>query len=106
LRAELIFYRLSRVSLRVFDSAFRRIARDERHEELRIIGFSLIDASLFGSWGMRGIGAFEFKLEIEEELKHRYGEDDGGIALFLELHFCFKLTRKLIAIQISIIRKT
>jgi len=66
------------------NSVFRRIARDERHEELSIIGFSLIDARLFGSWGMRGIGAFDFNLKIEAELKHKYGEEEEGIHFPLE----------------------
>ena len=66
------------------NSVFRRIARDERHDELSIIGFSLIDARLFGSWGMRGIGAFDFNLQIEAELKQKYGEEDGGLHFPLE----------------------
>ena len=28
---------------------------------------------------MRGVGAFDFNLQIETELKHKYGEEDGGI---------------------------
>ena len=66
------------------NSVFRRIARDERHEELSIISFSVIDARLFGSWGMRGIGAFDFNLQIEAELKQKYGEEEGGIYFPLE----------------------
>ncbi|MEP1470864.1 MAG: BLUF domain-containing protein [Halieaceae bacterium] len=66
------------------NAVFRRIVRDERHEELSIVGFSLIDARLFGSWGMRGIGAFDFNLQIEQELKDKYGEEDGGIKFPLE----------------------
>ena len=66
------------------NSVFRRIARDERHHELSIIGFSPVDARLFGGWGMRGIGAFDFNLKIEEELKQKYGEEDGGIQFPLE----------------------
>jgi hypothetical protein len=66
------------------NSVFRRIARDERHAELSIIGFSVVDARLFGSWGMRGIGAFDFNLQIETELKQKYGEEDGGIHFPLE----------------------
>ena len=58
---------------------FRRIARDERHSELSIISFSVIDARLFGGWGMRGIGAFDFNTKIEEELKAKYGKEEGGI---------------------------
>ncbi|MEP0203114.1 MAG: BLUF domain-containing protein [Halioglobus sp.] len=66
------------------NAVFRRIARDERHGELSIIAFSLIDARLFGSWGMRGIGAFDFNLKIEAELKQKYGEEEGGIHFPLE----------------------
>lgn len=66
------------------NAVFRRIARDDRHEELSIVGFSLIDARLFGSWGMRGIGAFDFNLQMEGELKQKYGEEDGGLHFPLE----------------------
>jgi hypothetical protein len=31
------------------------------------------------NWEMRGIGAFDFKLKIEQELKEKYGEEQGGI---------------------------
>ena len=63
---------------------FRRIAKDERHCDLSIIGFSVIDARLFGSWGMRGIGAFDFNKRIEDEMKNKYGEEEGGIQFPLE----------------------
>ena len=66
------------------NEVFRRIARDDRHEELSLIGFSVIDARLFGGWGMRGIGAFDFNLKIEAELKRKYGEEEGGIHFPLE----------------------
>ena len=66
------------------NAAFRRICRDERHTELSIVGFSITDARLFGGWGMRGIGAFDFNKQIEDELKEKYGEEEGGI------HFPFE----------------
>ena len=66
------------------NSIFRRIARDERHSDLSVISFSVVDARLFGSWGMRGIGAFDFNQKIEDELKTKYGEEEGGIHLPLE----------------------
>lgn len=59
-------------------AVFRRIARGERHEELSIIGFSVVDARLFASWGMRGMGAFEFNVQIEAQLKEKYGGEEGG----------------------------
>jgi hypothetical protein len=66
------------------NAVFRRIARDDRHDELNLVGFSLIDARLFGGWGMRGIGTFDFNLQLENDLKRKYGEINGGIKLPLE----------------------
>jgi hypothetical protein len=66
------------------NSVFRRIAKDERHCDLSIISFSVVDARLFGSWCMRGIGAFDFNKNIEDELKNKYGEEEGGIHFPLE----------------------
>lgn len=66
------------------NTVFRRITKDDRHTELSIISFSVIDARLFGGWGMRGIGAFDFNLEIEAELKAKYGEEEGGLHFPLE----------------------
>ena len=66
------------------NSVFRRITRDERHSELSIISFTVTDARLFGGWGMRGIGAFDFNKKIEHELKDKYGEEDFGIRFPLE----------------------
>ena len=66
------------------NSVFRRIARDTRHEELSIISFTVVDARLFGGWGMRGIGAFDFNRDIELELKRKYGEEGKGIRFPME----------------------
>ena len=66
------------------NSVFRRIAKDERHCDLSIISFSVIDARLFGGWGMRGIGAFDFNKTIESELKSKYGDEEDGIRFPLE----------------------
>ncbi len=66
------------------NATFRRICRDDRHTDLSIVGFSIIDARLFGGWGMRGIGAFDFNKQIEEEMKNKYGEEEGGIRFPLE----------------------
>ena len=66
------------------NAVFRRIVRDDRHAELSIVAFSIVDARLFDGWGMRGIGAFDFNVDIENELKVKYGEEEGGIYLPLE----------------------
>jgi len=66
------------------NAVFRRIVRDDRHDELSLIGFSLIDSRLFGGWGMRGVGTFDFNLPIEDELKRKYGEEENGVRFPLE----------------------
>ena len=66
------------------NTVFRRIARDDRHTELSLVGFSVVDARLFGGWGMRGIGAFDFNKGIEAELKDKYGAEEEGIHFPLE----------------------
>jgi hypothetical protein len=66
------------------NALFQRICRDDRHTELSIISYSVIDARLFGGWGMRGIGAFDFNREVEKELIDKYGEEEGGIHFPLE----------------------
>ncbi len=66
------------------NAVFRRIVRDNRHTDLSLVGFSLIDARLFGGWGMRGIGAFDFNKRIETELKDKYGAEEEGIHFPLE----------------------
>ena len=63
---------------------FRRIARDQRHTDLTIIGFCAVESRLFGGWGMRGIGAFDFNKTIETELQEKYGEEEGGIRFPVE----------------------
>jgi hypothetical protein len=66
------------------NSAFMRIVCDERHTEIRLVAFSIIDARLFGGWGMRGIGAFDFNKDLEQQLIAKYGEEEGGIHFPLE----------------------
>ena len=66
------------------NAVFRRIARDDRHTELSLVAFSVVDARLFGGWGMRGIGAFDFNKRIETELKDKYGAEEEGIHFPLE----------------------
>ncbi len=66
------------------NAVFRRIARDDRHTELSIVSFSVVDARLFAGWGMRGIGAFDFNKAIEAELMEKYGQQEGGVHFPLE----------------------
>jgi hypothetical protein len=64
--------------------AFMNIARDPRHDDIRLISFTIVDARLFAGWGMKGIGVFDFNKQIERQLMEKYGEEDGGIRFPLE----------------------
>ncbi len=66
------------------NAAFRRIILDSRHEGLSLIAFNVIDAKLCSGWGMRGIGIFDYNIDLENELKCKYGEEEGGIRFPLE----------------------
>lgn len=61
------------------NTVFRRIARDERHAELSLVDFSVVDVRLFDGWGMRGIGVFQLNEDLERDLKAKYGEEEGGL---------------------------
>ena len=63
---------------------FMRIACDQRHCEIQLISFSVIDARIFEAWGMLGIGVFDLNKRLEVELKQRYGEHDGELDFPLE----------------------
>jgi hypothetical protein len=66
------------------NSVFMRIVRDERHTDIRLLAFSVIDTRLFGGSGMHGIGAFDFNKHLGQQLIAKYGEEDGGIHFPLE----------------------
>ena len=66
------------------NKTFMRIACDQRHCEIQLISFSIIDARIFDAWGMLGIGVFDLNRNLEEELKQKYGEQDGELYFPLE----------------------
>jgi len=58
---------------------FMHIVRDERHTDIELIDFNIIDARLFRDWGMRGIGVFNLNKELEQSLVRKYGEENGSL---------------------------
>lgn len=61
------------------NAAFYRIARDPRHDSLQLICFGPAPDRMFEGWYMRGFGIFDLNLELEEQLKQKYGVEDGGV---------------------------
>jgi hypothetical protein len=66
------------------NAAFMNIVRDTRHDDIKLISFTVVDARLFAGWGMKGIGVFDFNKQIERQLMEKYGEEQGGIHFPLE----------------------
>ena len=66
------------------NDTFMKIARDDRHTDVKLISFEVTDARLFQGWGMRGIGVFNFNQDIERMLMDKYGEENGSVRFPLE----------------------
>ena len=66
------------------NETFMKIVKDERHTDVKLISFEVIDARLFQGWGMRGIGVFNFNTDIEKMLMDKYGMEDGSVKFPLE----------------------
>ncbi len=63
---------------------FMKIVHDERHGDIQLISFNIIEARLFSHWGMKGIGIFDLNKDEEAQLIEKYGQEDGGIKFPLE----------------------
>ena len=63
---------------------FMAIARDPRHEEIQLIGFTCVESRLFGGWAMHGIGIFDFNESLVSDLIEQYGEEDGHVRFPVE----------------------
>ena len=66
------------------NALFLRIARDTRHHELQILSYEVIDARLFETWAMKGLGVFDINTPLVRKLIEKYGEQDGGVRFPLE----------------------
>lgn len=66
------------------NETFMRIVKDQRHKDILIVSFGVIDARIFHGWGMKGIGVFDINRDIEADLMRKYGEEDGGLRFPLE----------------------
>lgn len=66
------------------NEAFFRIARDPRHDSIQLISFGPAARQIFKGWYMRGFGIFDLNLELEDELKQKYGVEEGGVRFPVE----------------------
>lgn len=63
---------------------FMTLAHDPRHTNIQLISFDVIDSRLFAGWGMKGLGLLDFNTDQVEQLKAKYGEDEGDLVFPLE----------------------
>lgn len=61
------------------NATFERIARDTRHDTVRLISFTELEERQFGDWAMNGIGLFDLNKELVSELCSKFGEDNGNL---------------------------
>ena len=63
---------------------FMAIARDPRHKDIQLIGFTCVESRLFGGWAMHGIGIFDFNESLVSDLIEQYGEEEGNVRFPVE----------------------
>jgi hypothetical protein len=80
---------------------FTRIKEDGRHTDIVLIAFSSIEKKLFVNWRMRGFGLFDLNLELEQQLKEKYGAEEGSIRLPDEEKAALALAKDVDMISIS-----
>lgn len=66
------------------NETFFRIVKDPRHTGIKLVGFGAAEKALFSQWRMKAIGLFDLNMELENQLKQVYGEEEGGVFLPVE----------------------
>ena len=78
------FLQILEGGFRELNETFFRIFKDGRHTDIQLISFASGASRLFEGWAMRGLGVFDLNRELENELKSKYGEEDGSVCFPLE----------------------
>ena len=81
------------------NETFFRIARDPRHESIQLLSYEVVDARLFESWAMKGIGTLDANTSLARQLIGRYGEQEGGVRFPLKSWLALSIIYDTRAIQ-------
>ncbi|MFZ1899903.1 MAG: BLUF domain-containing protein [Azonexus sp.] len=81
------------------NETFFRIVRDTRHERIQLLSYEVVDARLFESWAMKGIGILDANTDLARQLIAKYGEQDGGVRFPLEAWLALSMIYDIRAIQ-------
>ena len=89
------FLQILEGSSEIVHETFARIKDDPRHIDVKIITSESITEAKFADWRMRGFGLFGLNLELEVELKKKFGEQDDSIFLPEDKEKVFELIHDL-----------
>jgi hypothetical protein len=67
------------------------ILSDERHRDLRIIGYQPIVQPLFSNWAMKATSVGLMGRFLFEQLKKKYGQEGDDLSIPLDEHLAFAL---------------
>lgn len=81
------------------NNTYLRIVRDRRHDQIQLLSYEVIDARLFDTWSMKGIGVFGNNSDMARRLIEKYGEQDGGVRFPLEAWLALSMIYDIRAIQ-------
>ncbi len=81
------------------NDTYLRIVRDTRHDEIQLLSYEVIDARLFETWAMKGIGVFGSNSDMARQLISKYGEQDGGVRFPLESWLALSMINDIRAIH-------
>ena len=70
----------------ILNETFERISADSRHDTIQLIDFSEIMDRRFGEWAMHGVAIFDLNQELANELRNKFGEENGGVRIPTTLH--------------------
>lgn len=63
------------------------------------LSYEVVDARLFESWAMKGIGILDANTALARQLIAKYGEQDGGVRFPLEAWLALSMIHDIRAIQ-------
>lgn len=79
LATETHFLQVLEGSFEEVNELFMHIVRDPRHDQVQLIAFDCVESRLYGGWAMHGVGVFDFRQELTDDLIAQYGEEEGGV---------------------------
>lgn len=68
-----------------------RIFKDERHDDIKIISFEVIQSRSFNDWTMKGINFKNLHIELQSYLFEKYGTNNVDIKIPIDPHIAYSM---------------